>query len=78
MTLTSNATNKIWLTWGNFLADIDINALTLSKKNTESDAKDWFIPAPPPITTSGIYTSSSGASKISTAIATALILMTIY
>ena len=49
LTLIGNTTNKIWLTWGNFLADVDINALTLNAKKGEADSKDFFIPAPPPI-----------------------------
>ena len=49
LTLAGNSTNKIWLTWGNFLADIDINALTLNAKKGENDGVNFFIPAPPPI-----------------------------
>ena len=49
LTLIGNTTNKIWLTWGNYLADIDINALTLNAKKVETDGKDFFIPAPLPI-----------------------------
>ena len=49
LTLIGNATNKIWMTWGNFLADVDINALTLSSKKDEAGGVAFLIPAPLPI-----------------------------
>ena len=49
LTLEANKTTRIWLTWGNFLADIDNNALTLSKKNQQNEFLNLTIQKPPAI-----------------------------
>ena len=55
LTLVADQTYKVWLTWGNFRADYDIDASYVSAKRMEKDGIDLVVPAPPEVNTNAVY-----------------------